>query len=47
MLVIVGALLVKGKGPVYHMYFIELTQQLATLAAYNREKDDRLLQVGR
>jgi 4-amino-4-deoxy-L-arabinose transferase-like glycosyltransferase len=47
MMLIFGVLLIKGALPVYHMYFIEPPQQLATIAGYNLEKDDRLLQVGR
>ena len=47
MMVVFGVLLVKSAVPVYHMYFIEPPQQLATIAGYNLGKDDRLLQVGR
>lgn len=47
MMVIFGLFLVKGALPVYHMYFIEPPQQLASIAEFNLEKNDRLLQVGR
>jgi 4-amino-4-deoxy-L-arabinose transferase-like glycosyltransferase len=47
MMVVFGLCGVKGAIPVYHMYFIEPPQQLAAIAGYNLEKDDRLLQVGR
>jgi len=47
MIVVFGLFGVKGALPVYHMYFIEPPQQLAAIAGYNLEKDDRLLQVGR
>ena len=47
MMVVLGLFVVKGALPVYHMYFIEPPQQLAAIAGYNLEKDDRLLQVGR
>ena len=47
MMVVFGLFGVKGAIPVYHMYFIEPPQQLAAIAGYNLEKDDRLLQVGR
>lgn len=47
MMVVFGLLAVKGGLPVYQQYFIEPPQQLATIAGYNLEKDDRLLQVGR
>ncbi len=47
MMVVFGLFGAKGAIPVYHMYFIEPPQQLAAIAGYNLEKDDRLLQVGR
>ena len=47
MIVVLGLFGAKGAIPVYHMYFIEPPQQLAAIAGYNLEKDDRLLQVGR
>ena len=47
MIMVFGLLVVKGALPVYHMYFIEPPQQLAAIAGYNLENDDRLLQVGR
>ena len=47
MIVVFGLFGAKGAIPVYHMYFIEPPQQLAAIAGYNLEKDDRLLQVGR
>ena len=47
MMIVFGVFLVKGALPVYHMYFIEPPQQLAAIAGYNLQKDDRLLQVGR
>ncbi len=47
MMLVFGVLLVKGGLPLFHMYFIEPPQQLAAIAGFNLEKDDRLLQVGR
>ena len=47
MILIFGLLGVKGVLPVYHMYFIEPPQQLAEIAGYNLNHEDRLLQVGR
>ncbi len=47
MMVVFGLLLMKGGIPVFHMYFLEPPQHLATIASHNLEKDDRLLQVGR
>jgi 4-amino-4-deoxy-L-arabinose transferase-like glycosyltransferase len=47
MILVFGVLAGKGALPVYHMYFIEPPQHLATIAGYNLKKDDRLLQVGR
>ncbi len=47
MMVIFGILVIKGAVPLYHMYFIESPQQLASIAGYNLKHEDRLLQVGR
>ena len=47
MMMVFGLFGVKGALPVYHMYFIDPPQQLATIAGFNLGEDDRLLQVGR
>jgi 4-amino-4-deoxy-L-arabinose transferase-like glycosyltransferase len=47
MMMVFGLFGVKGALPVYHMYFIDPPQQLATIAGLNLKEDDRLLQVGR
>ena len=47
MMLIFGALLMKGAVPMYHKFFIEPPQRLAAIASGNLGEGDRLLQVGR
>ena len=47
MMLIFSVLVVKGGLPVFHMYFLEPPQHLASISRAHLGKDGRLLQVGR